>query len=52
MLNHLHKEFEDKKCQCKRDEMNASHAFNMIFTDLTGPTENAKDDVASKTKLK
>merc|ERR1719310_847981 len=51
-LKKLEADFRQQKGQCEKEEMNAAHASNMIVQDLVDSIENAKEDVATKTKLK
>merc|ERR1719169_329005 len=52
VLKRLLDEFRTKKGECEKEEMNSAHASNMIVQDLVDTTENGKEDIATKTKLK
>lgn len=52
MLVKLEDEFKEKRTELEREELNAQHAFEQIFQQLTDNIENADHEIEKKTKLR
>ena len=52
MLKRLQAEFNDKKGECEKEEMNSKHAFDMIEQDLSDSVEKGNEDLGSMTTSK